>query len=376
MTDENEAIQNILRRLAAEHADDPKIQTIGYGLRYRGGKLLMERAIIFYVRRKYATERQIEAAGSKPIPPEIDGYPTDVQPFDVRSHAAGDRDDKQYDPLLGGVATSNAAGHIYWFNALGTLGILVRDASDSTAMALSNWHVWADGGDEGDDIIQPGHPTAGDHVEAVTKVAACGALVTSLIEWEVPSPLTGGLYGGAAAAAIAAAASDYRDPTRRGQDNTPTNAGELTTGETVQMEIEYPQLPLPGMPFQADVKWLYERATDACVLTHEVEESRTNTQFLLGKLVVTDKPGYQPGETVRLTAAIWDYQPRPCDAYHVVAHLIPHERPISALRVVLHPSACPRTFPQDPPDRGEGELVCVVFDNHEVGEYPYKCRFE
>ena len=184
------------------------------------------------------------------------------------------------------------------------------------------------------------------------------------------------MYGGAAAAAIAAAASDYRDPTRRGQDNTPTNAGELTTGETVQMEIEYPQLPLPGMPFQADVKWLYERATDACVLTHEVEESRTNTQFLLGKLVVTDKPGYQPGETVRLTAAIWDYQPRPCDAYHVVAHLIPHERPISALRVVLHPSACPRTFPQDPPDRGEGELVCVVFDNHEVGEYPYKCRFE
>jgi hypothetical protein len=376
MTDRNEAIQSILRRLAIQYADDPNIQTIGYGLRYRGGQLQMERAIIFYVRRKYASVRQIEAAGSKPVPPEIDGFPTDVQPFDVRAHAAGDRDDKEYDPLLGGVATSNADGHIYWFNESGTLGILVRDAGDGTPMVLSNWHVWADGGEEGDDIIQPGHPTAGDHVEAVTKVAACGPLITSLIEWEAPSPLTAGLYGGAAAASVAAAASDFRDPTRRGQDQTPTNAGELTTAESVQMTIEYPQLPLPGVPFKANVKWLYERQTDARLLTHEVEESRTNTQFLLGKMVVTDKQGYQPGETVRLTAAIWDYQPRPCDAYHVVAHLIPHARPNSALRVVLHPSTCPRTFPQQPPDRGEGEVVCVLFDDHEVGEYPYKGKFE
>ena len=65
MTDETESIQNVLRRLATAYAGDPNIQTIGYGLRYRGGNLSMERAIIFFVRRKYATERQIEAAARR-----------------------------------------------------------------------------------------------------------------------------------------------------------------------------------------------------------------------------------------------------------------------------------------------------------------------
>lgn len=366
MTDRREALRRTLQRLAAEYADDPNVVTLGFGLPFRGDELKTDRAILFWVRRKYTTARQVEAAGSRPIPAEIDGFPTDVQEFRDR-RAAGDRDEIAYDPLVGGVATSNAEGHIYWFNGIGTLGLLVRDATDGTPMALSNWHVWADGGDEGDDIIQPAHPTGGDHVEAVTKVAACGPLVTSLIEWEVPSPLTWGLYGGAAAAAIAAAASDLRDPTRRGQDQTPTNPGERTLDETVEMRIAYPQLPLPGVPFRAEAKWTYERRTTDRVLTHEVEETRVNTQFLLGKMVRTDRSSYGAGDTVRLSAAIWDWQPRPCDGYHVVAHLIPHARPGTALRAVLHPSTCPRTFPEQPPE--QGALTCVVFDDWKVGEY-------
>lgn len=375
MADRNNDIESVLKRVAADYADDLNIQTIGYGLRSRGGEPQMERAIIFFVRRKYASERQIEAAGSKVIPPEIEGFPTDVQPFNVRPSAAGDRDEVEFDPLLGGIMSSNADGHIYWFNGAGTLGLLVRDAGDGTPMALSNWHVWADGGEEGDDIIQPGHPTGGDHVEAITKVVACGPLITSLIEWEAPSPLTVGLYGGAAAAGIAAAASDYRDPTRRGQDNTVPNAGDLTTGESVAMEIEYQQLPLPGVPFKTDVKWRYQRQTTAGVQTHEVKETKTNTQFLLGKLIVTDKSKYQPGETVNLVAAIWDYQPRHCDGYHVVAHLIPHANPDTARRVVLHPTVCPRRFPNDPPDDGKDETLCIVFADYDSGEYPYKGAF-
>ena len=375
MAERHDAIQATLKRLAAEYAGDPNIRTIGFGLRDREGQLHNERAIIFYVRRKYSTPRQIEAAGSKVIPPEIDGFPTDVQPFNPRPAAAGDRDEKEFDPLLGGIMTSNADGHIYWFNGAGTLGTLVHDAGDATPMALSNWHVWGDGGDEGDDIIQPGHPTGGDHVEGVVKVAACGPLVTSLLEWEAPSPLTVGLYGGAAAAAVAAAASDYRDPTRRGQDHTPTDPGELTKAESVEMAIEYPQVPLPGVAFETKVKWRYQRQTSTGVRPYEVEETRINTQFLLGKMIVTDKPSYAPGDTVTLIAAIWDYQPRPCDAYHVVAHLIPHARPKTALRVVLHPTLCPRRFPQEPPDQGDRDTVCVDFNDRKVGEYPYKGTF-
>lgn len=375
MTNRSKSIQNTLKRLAVEYADDPNVQTIGFGLRSRGGKLEMERVIIFYVRRKYTSARQIEAAGSKGIPLEIDGFSTDVKLFDERPAAAGNRDETKFDPLLGGIMSSNSEGHIYWFNEAGTLGILVRDTNDGTPMALSNWHVWGDGGEEGDQIIQPGHPTGGDHVEAIGKVLACGPLITSLIEWEAPSPLTAGLYGGAAAAAVAAALSDYRDPTRRGQDNTLPEPDELTLRETVDVAIEYPQLPLPGLPFETNVKWQYTRETEDRLLDYTVEEQNTNTQFLLGKLVVTDKAHYEPGDTVQLTAAIWDYQPRPCDGYHVMAHLIAHNNPDTALRVVLHPTACPRTFPHNPPKDEQQEEICIVFDDYPLGQYPYKGAF-
>lgn len=379
MTGQDETIKKIkdlVHRLRQQYVDDPNINTIGWGLARRGGKLEDGITIIFYVNEKLPSERSIKAIGSQSIPRHIEGFETDVQVVKLRPmQAAGDRDEIKYDPLRGGVASGNSENHIAWFNGFGTLGILARDNTSGAPVALSNWHVWGDGGEEGDQIIQPGHPTTGDHIEAIGKVLACGPLVTSLIEWETPSPLTAGLYGGAAVAAVAAAASDYRDPNRCGQDNTPTNAGELTKRETVDMAIEYPHLPLPGVPFETNVKWRYQRETTDRVLTHEVGESRTNTQFLLGKLVVTDKSSYRPGETVKLTAAIWDYQPRPCDAYHVIAHLISHNKPSTALRVALHPTACPSKFPHEPPGDDGEETICVDFKDYELDEYPYKGTF-
>jgi len=369
-------VKDLVERLRQQYASDPNVQTIGWGLASRGGTLEDGVCIVFYVHQKLPSEKSIQGIGSQPIPDEIEGFKTDVQLAAARPTQAGSRDETKYDPLLGGVATSNAEHHIAWFNSYGTLGVLARDNATSAPVALSNWHVWADGGEVGDQIIQPGHPTAGDHVEAVGKVLACGPLITSLIEWEVPSPLTGGLYGGAAAAAAAAALSDYRDPNRRGQDNTLPEPGDLTLKEVVDVEIEYPQLPLPGLPFETDVKWQYARETVDQVLKFEVEEKNTNTQFLLGKMVVTDKAHYNPGETVQLTAAIWDYQPRPCDGYHVMAHLISHKKPDSALRVVLHPTACPRTFPKEPPKDDQQEEICIEFEDYPTGQYPYKGAFE
>lgn len=372
-----EKVKELVLRLRQQYAGDPNITSIGWGLARRGGRLEDGVAIIFTVREKLPSDRSIESAGSQPIPTEIEGIPTDVQAVKLRPlQGAGDRDEIKFDPLRGGIASSNSEHNIAWFNGMGTLGILARDNATNAPVALSNWHVWGDGGSTGDQIIQPGHPTGGDHVEAVGKVLACGPLLTALIEWEVPSPLTLGLYGGAAVAAVAAAASDYRDPTRRGQDNTATNPGELTEREMVDMAIEYPQLPLPGLPFKTSVKWRYQRETTDRVLTHEVEEDTVNTQFLLGKLITTDKSSYQPGDTVQLTAAIWDYQPRSCESYHVVAHLIAHNRPEVALRVALHPTACPRKFPHDPPDGDGDQSVCIDFKDHKVAEYPYKGAFE
>ncbi len=176
-----ERLKAAVAHVRKEYGGDPNVRSVGYGLKRQQGALQDTLSIIFYVKRKLQSERAIASAGSRPIPPEIEGFPTDVEEANPGRASAGQRDERQYDPLIGGVASSNAAGHIYWFNEGGTLGMLVRDAGDSAPMALSNWHVWGDGGEEGDDIIQPGHPTAGDHVEAVTKVAACGPLITWVI---------------------------------------------------------------------------------------------------------------------------------------------------------------------------------------------------
>lgn len=363
-----------VERLRQEYADDPNVVTVGWGIPTRRNELTDEVSIIFYVHRKLQADGLIDAIGSEPIPAEIDGVSTDVQLAAMRPNFAGQRDENKYDPLRGGIASSNSEQNIAWFNGAGTLGILARDDASGDMVGLSNWHVWGDGGEEGDEIIQPGHPTGADHVEAVGKVAACGPLVTSLIEWETPSPLALALYGGAAAAAVAAAASDYRDPTRRGQDATEPDPGELTIRENVAVAIEYPELPLPGRPFTTDVKWAYARETERRILTHEVEEQRVNTQFLLGKMVVTDKATYQPGEVVRLIAAIWDYQSRPCDSYHVVAHVVPAGESSPVLRRVLAPTTCPRTIPPFPLE--DEEQVCVTFDDVALGQHPHKGRFE
>lgn len=366
-------VKDLVQKLQQQYAKDPNVKTIGYGLARRGGELKDGISIIFYVKQKLPSERSIKSMGSQPIPSDIEGFKTDVQVARMRPTQAGDRDEIKYDPLRGGVASSNAEGHSVWFNSYGTLGILARDNSNGQSIAISNWHVWGDGGEEGDRIIQPGHPTAVDHVEAIGKVAACGPLVTSLIEWEVPSPLAVGLYGAAAGSAIAAALSDYRDPTRRGQDNTVPDPGEHTQREQVDVAIEYPNLPLPGVPFQTKVKWSYQRETEQKVLSYQVEEDNINTQFLLGKMVVTDKTKYKAGEVIKLTAVIWDYQRRPYDGYHVVAHLIPRSRPTDVFRVVLHPIACPRNLPEQPPSQ---ETLCLLFKDFKVGVYPYKGTFD
>jgi len=367
-TSEIERIKALVRRLRAEYADDPNVMSIGFGAARRGGAYKDGVAIIFRVRQKLPSERAVDAVGSKPIPRSIDGFETDVFAAELRPSSMGQRDERRYDPLLGGVASSNIENHVVWFNSGGTLGTLATDNVTGRPVALSNWHVWAQNGGTGDRIAQPAHPTGSEHVKAVTKVVACGPLVTSLIEWEVPSPIAGGLYAGAAGAGTAAALSDYRDPTRRGQDATPTDAGEKTLRERVGSEIDYFDLPLPGLPFRSEARWKYERETDRRVLGHGVQEQTVNAQFLLAKSVWTDRQRYTAGQVATVSAAIWDYQQaRSCSDYHVVAHLISQERPETALRVVLHPGHCE--------DRSV-ERKCVDFRRLEKRRYDVSGVFE
>ncbi len=368
----------LVKKLQCEWADDPNIIRIGWGLSERNNKLESQTCLIFWVKEKIASDRVRTAKGTRMIPAEIEGIPTDVQVKNMKPLAGvGSRGDVIADPLNGGWNTSNADEHTIWFNGWGTLGLLCTDNSDGALMALSNWHVWADGADLGATIIQPAHPRTGEHVESVSKVLACGPLLTSLLEWESPDPIAAGLYGGAAAAAIAAALSDYKDPVRRGQEATPTATGEKTKSEQVTVSVEYLDLPIPGLPFKTDVKWEYQRTTSLTVHKNAVSEPQINAQFLLGKFVTSDKAHYLPGEEMKIYAALWDYQPRPCDAYYVVAHLIPDSRPEARFSVVLTPGICPKRLPVNPPTVSTGKLVCYDFGTHKQGEkYHYQHHFD
>lgn len=388
------AMRALVRRLDREYADDPNVVGVGWGLARRGGRLRPEVSVVFYVRRKLQSERLLEAFGTTPIPREIEGVPTDVvvDGRDVRLDMAGARDDTSYDPLLGGVSSANLE-HLdrtfFWAElSRGTLGILCRDA-EGRAMALSNWHVWADVGAEiGDRIVQPSTPAASEYAQGVTKVAACGPLFSTVVEGRVPSPLAGGLYGGAAAAGVLAGMSDHRDPFRRGEEATEPPSGAFTHEEAVDVRFDYNESPpWPGRPFVTDVTWRYLRRTNQGEQTVSVQERRINRQVLLGQALAPTRAGYRAGGQLGLRAAVWDYQLRPADTYHVVAHLIPDADRDRALRLALHPAPCTRfdlapryvddaqqeANPVQPLDGGG---ACIRFGHFPSGRtFPYEHSF-
>lgn len=340
-------LKALARRLNVEYAGDPNITGVGWGMAQRGGELQAELSLIFYVREKLADPVDVAARGTKTVPKEIEGFPTDVVVRGnlIRQQMAGSRNDNLYDPLRGGIATSNLEQldrTFFWSEGgVGTLGMLCRDA-DGRTMALSNWHVWADmGAQNGDRIVQPGTPSGGGYAEGIAKTVLCGPAIGSLLEGRVPSGLAAGLYGAAAAAAALAALTDVRDPFRRGQDATPQAAAAVTHSERLDVNLNHPSLdPWPGKPFATDVKWVYQRSTNHGQMETGVEEVQVNPQVLRGYAMAPDRSAYERGDAITVQAALWDYQPRPDDAYHVVANLVSAENPAYHLRLVLHAAEC------------------------------------
>ncbi|MEO0339741.1 MAG: hypothetical protein AAF242_11055 [Bacteroidota bacterium] len=365
-------IKALVLRLKKEYKQDPNVLSVSWGMAKRGGKSQPEVAIIFVVKEKLKTKKEVEKKGSRLIPEEIEGLKTDVildVPF--QRQFTGERNDKMFDPLLGGVGSANLDNlnrTFFWVNGgAGTLGILCRDA-DGNAMALSNWHVWADDGAElGDTIIQPKTPDGGTYAESITKVAACGPLVTTVIEGRAPSGLAAGLYAGAAAAAILAGATDHKDPIRRGQEMTAVDGATVTHEESLALAFEYPKtIPWVGQPFATDVNWQYKRDTNQGEQTIEVKETQINPQILLGHTIAPNRAHYNPGERVILNASIWDYQNRPTDGYHLIAHLIPESDPDYVLRTLLRPSVC-RSINLAPPYKDKNLQIANPVRNGEKG---------
>ena len=326
------------RRLVA----DPNIVSVGFGLKFVGGKPTMQVALHYYVREKLGADA-IKQRGSVPVPSQVEGYKTDVLPWTIARASAcpdshrptAERGSRREDPLVGGTSTAILGGFSNILFHYGTLGGICFDAGNGASMAISNAHVW--GSDLGTEAIQP-FPPVSDYVGGTIEWLACGGPLSHLFTWTAPSPLTDILTGAAAACWIAAAASDAEDPNRWGQRTSAVPAPGVTTArERIHLAAELPRLPFPGRHWSGKAKWDYTRQTTAGAANAAISEARPNEHVLVGKRVFTDRDVYSAGDTVRICAQIWTPAGEREPERFVVAHSFPVKEPGRTTQRVLQP---------------------------------------
>lgn len=165
-----------LREAVRAYLFDPNVGLIDFGHPEHSGQIAEnELAIRFHVRRKLsgpALEAAVGAGQTRPIPPFIAGFPTDVpegtyrlqQWFGWGQSPVGNSRMVRANPLRGGLSISDE-----YHYAAGTLGGLVVDRLTGAEMILSNWHVlvvdW--GVRAGQCIYQPGRLDGGTSLDTV-----------------------------------------------------------------------------------------------------------------------------------------------------------------------------------------------------------------
>src|SRR3954451_20590619 len=172
-------------------ADDPNVVSVGFGLKFVGGKPTRDVALHYYAGEKLSQADAIKQSGSEPVPPQVEGYPTDVLEWTIARATAcpdshrptGDRGSRREDPLVGGTSTAILGGFSNILFHYGTLGGTCFDAGDGASMAISNAHVW--GSDLGTDAIQP-FPPVSDYVGGAVEWLACGGPLSHLFTWTAP----------------------------------------------------------------------------------------------------------------------------------------------------------------------------------------------
>lgn len=172
-----------LRLASRDYLFDPNVHFIDFGYPEHHGQIAEdELSIRIHVLEKlsdYALEDAVQAGATRPIPPTIGGFPTDVPVGKYRPHSWGNWSRRtttepraaRSTPLRGGISISDERHNTY-----GTLGGLAFDRATGDPMILSNWHVLA--GDwtarSGQRIYQAGQLDGGtrtDTVAALTRHA-------------------------------------------------------------------------------------------------------------------------------------------------------------------------------------------------------------
>jgi hypothetical protein len=130
-------METILPRVKAQLLRFPNVVTVVVGARERQGVATDEPAFQVYV----STKKDIvELAAEERIPPEIEGFRTDVILFEEQAPLQGTVEDtEEYRPLFGG-------SQLVQGNHIGTLGVIAVATVGSKApvgqpVILTNWHV-------------------------------------------------------------------------------------------------------------------------------------------------------------------------------------------------------------------------------------------
>ena len=309
-------IAEIIARIGPVWREQPNVLDIVPALKTTGGYVREDILCIgFHVSEK-VPPAQLADRGYQPIPPEIEGVPTDV--ILARSRPVGSVDTKDtrsqmFDTLVGGIAVGNANMNVY-----GTLAMTLLAASDGRLVGLTNEHVLVFDGDGhmGDEVQQPRF-----YLNSEVSLDSAACCPNGQLHYHgVDNPVVDAASAVAVAAAVAAAASDVIDPHRRGQDATVPDPGERTLREVVSMDIDYPQIPFPGRPYSVGVKWRYRRQTDRRVLEHSVDETQQNEHVVPTQELITDRTEYEPADTVTFLALLGAEPGRErCDNYFVTA---------------------------------------------------------
>jgi hypothetical protein len=299
---------------------EPNVTGIGVAYKESGGKRTDVVSVTVYVEKKLPPA-ELKRRKLKAVPKTIGGIPTDVVvlPRMKPAIAASGSRGNTKDPLVGGISIGTA-NKLFW---RGTLGSIVFDRPSGDQRVLSNEHVLD--GAIGENVIQPGQIGLDDSIEVGFQLDICNPI--NFLRLDTPNTTLGTLLAaGSVAALIAAALSDEIDPTQRGRLATMPLAGAKTLAEQHSVRMSYPELPIPGTPFEIGTEWKYVRETTAGDLSHSVAEKRKNPHVLRYKGLFTDSRLYHSGDIVRLYGVVAPDDPKKqhrCDAYHCVALLTP-----------------------------------------------------
>jgi hypothetical protein len=361
-------LEAMIARIAPQWMANPNIVAIVPALKTKGGYVQPQKLVLgFYVREKVAPAL-LQDRGYSLIPTEIEGISTDVIPA-VRK-PLGSVDTKEtrsqmFDTLAGGMAVGNAN-----MNAYGTLAMILFAQDDGRPVGLTNEHVLVFDGDGhvGDEVQQPRF-----YLNSEVSIDSATCCPNGQLHYRpVDNPIVDAAAGVFAAAAVAAALSDQIDPHRRGQDATVPDLTERTLRETVSVEMQYPEIPLPGYPYNLDVKWKYQRETDRRTLEYSASETKPNLHVVQTQELLTDRPVYQRGNQVVFFALLGtELNRETCQNYFVTAAaLSPSHR--RAYKIILKPWEIDNAPRIDNPNHslvgGQAVRRCISFNDQKSGD--------